>query len=68
MRISEVLRSEPVLAGYVPELLLRDTKKGDPRIGTVPTKIVHLVRGNWPPKVTADKVSHQINSAMRSAG
>ncbi len=68
MRISEILRSEPVLAGNAPALRLTDTKNGEPRIVPMHPKIIHLLRGTWPPKVTADTVSHHIKAAMRATG
>ena len=67
MRISEVLRSESFKGGA--ELLVADTKNGEPRIIPVHPKIAHLVRADsWPPKVVKTTVSHHTKVAMRAKG
>ena len=67
MRISEVLRSKSLKGGT--ELLVADTKNGEPRIIPVHPKIAHLVRAkSWPPKVVKTTVSHHAKVAMRATG
>lgn len=68
MRISEALRSKVVdIEGGV-ALFIADSKNGDPRMVPVHPKIIHLMRGTWPPVVTADTVSHHVKAAMRATG
>ena len=68
MRISEILRAEVVVTSSGTVLRLDDTKNGEPRIIPVHPRIAHLARGVWPPKVTADTVSHHVKAAMRATG
>lgn len=68
MRISEILRAQAMQASGQLVLLLADSKNGSPRIVPVHPRIAHLVRGSWPPVVTADTVSHHVKAAMRATG
>lgn len=69
MRLSEVLRSQPVLTISGLGLGIHDSKNGTPHIVPVNARIAHLVRGNnWPPKVHKSTVSHHTKLAMQSVG
>ena len=67
-RISEVLSSQAVETpdGWV--LTIPDSKNGQPRVVPVHPKIIHLVRGHWPPAVTKWTASKATKAALRTCG
>jgi integrase len=67
-RISEVLGAEAVETpdGWV--LTIPDSKNGQPRVVPVHPRVVHLVRGHWPPQVTKWTASKQTKKALRAVG
>ena len=68
MRAGEILRSERVEAGGLLALSVSDTKNGAPRIIPVHPRIAHLVKGEWPPRVTVWTASKKIKAAMVQVG
>ena len=67
MRLSEVLRSRPIVTVGGLGLLVADTKNGTAHIVPVSNRIAHLVRGKqWPPQVHKATVSHHTKVAMRA--
>lgn len=68
MRLSEILRSEPVeLAGQL-ALSVADTKNGQPRIVPVHPRIAYLVRGHWPPQGDKWAMSKAVKAGLIAAG
>jgi integrase len=67
-RISEVLAAEPANVGAEWVLMLADSKNGQPRVVPVHPRIVHLVRGHWPPQTTKWTVSKKVKTALRAVG
>lgn len=67
-RISEVLLATPVETQSGLCLSIPDTKNGLPRIVPVHHRVVHLVRGDWPPAVTKWTVSKEVKAALRAEG
>lgn len=69
LRLSEILRSQYILAGNNPALLIPDTKNDEPHVIPTHHRINHLVQGRqWPPKVHKATVSHYTSVAMRALG
>lgn len=69
-RISEVLNATPATVAGELVLVLEsdDSKNGLPRVVPVHHKVVHLVRGHWPPQVTKWTVSKAVKAALREVG
>ena len=69
LRISEVLKSQPVETVGGLGLGIYDSKNGRPHIVPANVKILHLVRSSdWPPKIHKDTASHNTKKAMRALG
>lgn len=69
LRLSEVLRSQPVKTISGLGLGILDSKNGTPHIVPASPSIAHLVRSKaWPPQVHKSTVSHHTKLAMIAVG
>lgn len=68
MRLSEILRSEPVVLGGQLALSIADSKNGRPRVVPVHPRIAHLVRGHWPPQGDKWAISKAVKAGLVDAG
>lgn len=68
MRLGEILAATPQQTDAGWSLALPDSKNGRPRLVPVHPRIVHLVRGHWPPAVTLWTASKAFKAAARGAG
>jgi integrase len=67
MRLSEVLRSQPVQTVSGLGLGIIDSKNGTPHIVPANDRVAHLIRNTaWPPVVHKSTVSHHTKLAMKS--
>lgn len=70
MRAGEILRSQRIEIDGEVALSIPGTvsKNGLPRIVPVHPRVLHLVKGHWPPPVTVWTVSKAVKAAMRQVG
>lgn len=67
-RISEVLKATPLETPSGLVLTIPTSKNELPRMVPVHQKIAHLVRGDWPPRVTKWTVSKEVKAALVACG